>query len=237
MELRLLTRDPAALIYVLAFPVLTATLLGQVFGPGGPEFEGIAPPTYYAYAYVGVVAAAMALVTLPGHLATYRVTGVLLRFRASRFGAGGLGAAVVVVSAATIVVASTALLATTATLFGLPPIRSIFGLVANFAAGTAAIVGLGVLLGQITGSPRSAQGLGLALFFPSFLLGGAGPPMASMGAPLQRVSEFLPLSHMIRGMQEAALELPADGWNHALVSCGFATVFWSIVVATERRAT
>lgn len=235
METRLLLRDPAALVYVFAFPLLTASLLGQVYGPGGPEFEGIAPSTYYAYAYVGVVAAAMALVTLPGHLSTYKATGVALRFRNSRFGPHGLQAATVTVSFMTITLAAAALLATSALVFGLPAVVSGVSLLANFIAGSAAMIGLGVLISQLSGSARSAQGLGLAVFFPSFLLGGGGPPPVSMGSALQSFSEFLPLTHMIRGMQESALPLAGNGWEHVAASLGFAGFFWVAALLLGQR--
>jgi len=236
METRLLIRDPAALVYVFAFPLLTGSLLGQVYGPGGPEFEGVAPSAFYAYAYVGVVAAAMALVTLPGHLATYQATGVALRFRNSRFGPTGLRTATVVVSFLTITVAAAALLLTSALAFGTPAVVSGVSLLANFIAGSISMIGLGVLLSQVTGSPRSAQGLGLAVFFPSFLLGGGGPPPASMGETLQSIIDFLPLTHMIRGMQEAALPLPGSGWEHVAASLAFAALFWGVAVLASQRS-
>jgi hypothetical protein len=43
------------------------------------------------------------------------------------------------------------------------------------------LISLGITLGMALPRARSAQGFGLLLFFPFFLLGGAGPPPDAMG--------------------------------------------------------
>jgi ABC-2 type transport system permease protein len=43
-------------------------------------------------------------------------------------------------------------------------------------------------LGMALPSARSAQGLGMLLVFPFFLLGGAGPPPDAMGDPMSSIA-------------------------------------------------
>jgi hypothetical protein len=58
------------------------------------------------------------------------------------------------------------------------------------------------------GSPqrRSGQGVGFLLFFPFFLLGGAGPPLDAMGEPMSSIAELVPLTHVVRSVQEPRLD-------------------------------
>ena len=84
-ELRLLLREPLVLAFVFAFPVITVLVLGGVFDDDDPAFEGALPSDYYIAAYFGVVIAAVGLIMLPVHIASYREAGVLRRFDAAGF--------------------------------------------------------------------------------------------------------------------------------------------------------
>ena len=52
--------------------------------------------------------------------------------------------------------------------------------------------GIGVLLGSFLPSARSAQAIGLLLFFPSFLLGSGGPPPQSWARSLRYIAGVAP---------------------------------------------
>ena len=69
----------------------------------------------------------------------------------------------------------------------------------------------------------------MLLFFPSFLLGGGGPPPDAMGDGMQRISDLIPLTHAIRSIQEPWLDVgtPTD---HLVILTGwlvFATGVWA----------
>lgn len=64
------------LSFVFAFPVVTMLVLGGVFDDNDPAFEGALPSDYYVAAHFGVVIAAVGLIMLPVHIASYRETGV-----------------------------------------------------------------------------------------------------------------------------------------------------------------
>lgn len=54
----------------------------------------------------------------------------------------------------------------------------------------------------MTRNARAAQAVGMILFFPMWLLSGAGPPPEVMGDGLGQVSDVLPLTHVVRALQE-----------------------------------
>ncbi len=53
---------------------------------------------------------------------------------------------------------------------------SVAGTVVGFGVGALSFVALGLLLGSLAPTARAAQGIGLVVFFPMWLLSGAGPP-------------------------------------------------------------
>ena len=208
-ELKLVLREPIVLTFVFAFPALTVVVLGGVFdgdGDGG-DFGGADPRHWYLAAYIGVVIAAIGLIMLPVHLAGYRERGVLRRFQVSRFPRWALPTAHVLVGFAMCAVGIVVIVAVVTLTGGVPAphdwARTIFGIVLS----TLAFVSVGVALGLLLPSARSAQGLGMLLFFPFLLLSGAGPPPNAMGDGMRTVSDAIPLTHVIRSIQEPWLDL------------------------------
>ncbi|MGD9694274.1 MAG: ABC transporter permease [Thermoleophilia bacterium] len=227
-ELRLFLREPIVLTFVFAFPVLTVLVLGGVFDEDDPAFEGVLPSDYYIAAYFGVVIAAIGLVMLPVHLASYRERGVLRRFEVSRFPRWALPAAWVAVAMAITAVAIGVLLLAGLLTYGLPAVHDPAGVVAGTALGALAFISIGIALGLAMPSARSAQGLGMLLFFPLFLLGGGGPPPEAMGEPMGSISDALPLTHVVRAIQEPWLDLGGAGVHLAVLAgvTAVATAVW-----------
>jgi len=235
-EMKLFLREPMVLTFVFAFPVLTVLILGGVFDEDDPAFEGALPSDYYVAAYIGVVIAAIGLVMLPVHLASYRERGVIRRFDVSHFPRWALPAAWIGVAMVITVVAVAVLLVTGYLVYGLPEPHNLAGVVAGTLLGAFAFISLGIALGMALPSARSAQGLGILLFFPFFLLGGAGPPPEAMGEPMSTISELVPLTHAVRSVQEPWLDLGSPTVHMAVLAAiaVLATAGW---VKLSRAAT
>jgi ABC-2 type transport system permease protein len=205
-ELKLFVREPMVLTFVFAFPVLTVLILGGVFDDDDPNFEGVLPSDYYIAAYIGVVIAAIGLVMLPVHLASYRERGVLRRFEVSRYPR-----------------------------WALPAPDDPAGVVVGTLLGAIAFISIGIALGLAMPSARSAQGLGMLLFFPFFLLGGAGPPPDAMGDPLSSIANVVPLTHVVRSIQEPWLDL-GTATGHLAILAGLATLATAGWITLSTRA-
>ncbi len=227
-ELWLVVREPVVLTFVFAFPVLTVLVLGNVFDSGDTAFEGIDPAQWYIAAYVGAVLAAIGLIMMPVHLAGYRHQGVVRRFRVSLFPKWALPFAQMVAGLIMAAVGIVALLVVAGLVYGIHAVEDTSATVLALALATTTFVSIGVAFGSVLGNARSAQGMGLLLFFPSFLLGGAGPPPEVMSDGMQRVSDLLPLTHAIRAIQEPWLDIGSPG-DHLAVLTGWlvlATGVW-----------
>lgn len=194
VELRLLLRDPLTLTFVLAFPIVSMLIIGGSFGRTPDEVFPVNPAHWYVASYFSIVIGATGLIMLPVHIASYRERGVLRRFAAAGFPRWSFALAQLVVGLCSIAVAGALLLAVAAPVYGVPAVHDLSRAAAGVVAGSVAFVSLGVLLGTVLPSARSAQAVGLLLFFPSFLLGGGGPPPAVMSPALRELSERLPLA-------------------------------------------
>jgi ABC-2 type transport system permease protein len=212
-ELRLLLREPLVLAFVIAFPVITVLVLGGVFDDDDEAFEGALPSDYYIAAYFGVVIAAVGLIMLPVHIASYRETGVLRRFDAAGFPRWSFPASQLIMGAVFIAIGAVFLLATAAVAYGLPGIEDTGRTMVGIVAGSLAFISIGVLLGTLLPNARSAQGAGMLLFLPMFLLAGGGPPPGVMSPVMNDVATGLPLTHVVRAIQEPWLGI-GTGTDH-----------------------
>lgn len=212
-ELRLMTRDPLVLTFVFAFPIVTMLIIGGAFGTApNPGFDHTDPAHWYVASYLTVVLAAVGLVMLPVHLAAYRERGVLRRFAAAGFPRWSFAIAQLAVGLLTTAVACVLLLAVAAPVYGIPAMHDWWRVALALPLGAVAFVSLGVLLGSLLPSARSAQAVGLLLFFPSFLLGAGGPPPHVMGSIVRQVASPLPLTLLTNAVREPWLGLgPATG--------------------------
>jgi ABC-2 type transport system permease protein len=218
-ELTLMKRDPLTLTFVFAFPVLTMLIIGGSFGTK-PDvaFAGANPSHWYVASYVSVVIAAMGLVMLPVHLASYRERGVLRRFALAGFPRWSFPLAQLVIGFVAVIASSALLLAIAAPVYGVPAPHEWDRLVAATLLGTLAFTAIGVLLGTVLPSARSAQAVGLLLFFPSFLLGAGGPPPHVMGSALRGFAGYLPLTWLTDAMRGPWLGLGGATGSLVLVA-------------------
>lgn len=229
-ELRLFFREPQALAFVFGFPIITVLVLSGVFGTetGDTGFELVNPSHFYVAAYFGVVLAAIGLIMLPVHVASYREQGILRRFDTAGFPRWAFPAVLFLCGIVFALLGFAALLVTARLSNGIPDMESPVATLVGLAAGTLAFLSLGVAVGTLMPNARAAQGTGLMLFFPMFLLAGAGPPPEVMSDTMRTISDVLPLTHVIRAIQEPWLDL-GDGSGHLAIVTGIfvvSTVIW-----------
>jgi ABC-2 type transport system permease protein len=210
-EFRLFRREPFSVVFVLAFPLMMMVLLAAVFGDKQADatkiqngmliWRGVTPSNYYTGASVAVIVAALGLLTLPTTLAGYRERGILRRFHASSISASTLVAAQLTLAFVTFV-AGTAVMAIIArlTYHAMLP-QDLLGVLVALLAGTATFGAIGLLLATAIRTSRSAQGIGLLLFFALWLISGTAPPRAVLPTGLGDVGSALPLAHLVTAVQ------------------------------------
>src|SRR6202453_922493 len=232
-ELRLMTRDPLVLTFVFAFPVVTMLIIGGAFGTApNPGFDHTNPAHWYVASYLTVGIAATGLVMRPVHRASYRERGVLRRFAVAGFPRWSFAIAELVVGLIVTAVSCVLLLVVALPVYGLPPMHSLWRGGVALGVGAVGFVALGVLRGSVLRSARSAQAVGLLLFFPSFLLGAGGPPPHVMGAAVRTIAGPLPLTLLTNAVRSPWLGIGSGGAS--LLALAGLTVLVTVVAA--RRA-
>ena len=211
MELKLFVREPFAVIFAFAFPVVVLAVITGSFGSQpDPDFGGARPPDYYLASYIAVVIAAVGLLAVPVHVATYRERGILRRFRASAFSPWTVFAAQGIVGLIMATLGAAVLVGLGAVLYDAALPVSPGAALVGFLVGTVSFLALGFLLAGVTRRARAAQAVGMLLFFPMWLLSGAGPPPGVMSDGMRAASDGLPLTQVVRALQD-----PWLGWGSA----------------------
>lgn len=122
IEIKLLAREPLTLVVSLLFPVVLMLLLLASFGSEPDEvFTGLGGTDFYVPSYLGAAIAVMGFAGIPTRLASYRLEGVLRRFRAAGVPASSLLASQVVMTAVLSVAGAAVMLALAYTGFDVAP--------------------------------------------------------------------------------------------------------------------
>jgi len=219
-EFRLFRREPFSIVFVLAFPLMMMMLLSAVFGNDEADaqdvengmlvWRGVTPSNYYTAASVAVIIAALGLMTLPINLAGYRERGILRRLRASSVSTWALVGAQLTLALLTFVAGALLMSVVAWLAYDAMVPKDLVGVVVALLMGTAAFGAIGLLLATIIRSSRSAQGIGLMLFFGLWLISGTAPPRAVLPAGLRDFGGVLPLAHLVTAVQDPWFGL---GWN------------------------
>ena len=237
LELKLFLREPLAVLFTLAFPLVFMFVIAGVFNaPQGPNspFLGVGGAEYYVVSNIGIVIGAMGLIALPVHMAAYLERGIMRRFRASSVPVAAVVLAQAIVSVI-VAIAATALLlvaARPAYTYHFP--SSLPGVVLGFVVGLISFLAIGTLIAGVSRSTRSAQGISFIAFFPLWLLSGAGPPLAVLPDAMRHLADFLPLDYAVRVLQDPWFGRGISGKDLAILA-GIAMVATAGSVVLFRR--
>lgn len=219
LELKLFMREPLTVLFALVLPLMVLFVMGGVFGNEADVgvYRGVGAMNYYVPAYIALVAASVGLISLPTHLAGNRERGVLKRYRASSMPSWAVVGAQVAVTFIISTVSGITLVVAAVSAYDVTAPDSPLLVIAGFTLVALAFSSLGVLLGALLPSPRSAQALGVMLWFLMLMVGGAGPPPEVLTGAMEIVGDLTPLRHAIRAMQDGWLALDA-GYSWLVVA-------------------
>jgi ABC-2 type transport system permease protein len=215
VEMKLFLREPMTVLFAMALPLTVLFVLGGVFGNQAEAdiYRGVGAMDYYIPAYVAFVAASVGLISLPTHIASNRERGVLKRYHASGVSAWSLVGSQVAVMFVIATVSAIVLVAAAAPVYEVSAPDSILMVVLGFVLVALAFASIGVLLGAVLPSSRTAQALGVLLWFVLLMVGGGGPPPEVLTGAMSVIGDLTPLRHAIHVMQDGWLSLdPSTSW-------------------------
>jgi ABC-2 type transport system permease protein len=216
IELKLQLREPLAAFFTLVFPLMLLVVFGSIFGNEPESFlGGFGQVDLSMPGYMGMIIGTIGMLGLPVTLANYREQGILRRFQATPLRPATVLWAQVAVNVLMTALGTALLLVAGRLLFDLRPPVVTLAMVPAIALSAFSFFAVGFMMAGVMPTPRSAQAVGMALFYPMLFLSGAAMPRQIMPETVQRVAEFLPLTHVVKLLEELWF---AGDWN--LVSLG-----------------
>lgn len=193
VEIRLFLREPTAMFFSLAFPLVLLLFVGSI-GARDEVAEGIRFIDTYMATMVGVTAANVGIMGMSIHVAENRSKGALKRYRLSPLHPSAFFGAQMLTALATLMVSLVGLIAVTFTMYGPAaqtnwPAFLFVSLISLYVA-----VSWGLLLGGLPVPLRSVQVISAAVFFLMFFSSGAALPRDAFPAWLKAASDWNPLA-------------------------------------------
>jgi ABC-2 type transport system permease protein len=150
------------------------------------------------------------MLNLPITLATYRENGILRRYRATPLPSRIVLWSQVIVNVVMTGLSVLILFVAGRLLYDLRLPSALLPMVPAILLGGLSFLAVGFVLAGLMPTPRTAQAVGMALFFPMLFLSGAAMPRQIMPETVRQVAEFLPLTHVVKLLEDLWFE---GAWN------------------------
>ncbi len=230
-EFKLQLREPIGVFFTLAFPLMLLFIFGSIYGNEPNDFlGGYGSIDLSVPGYIGMIIGTIGMISLPITLANYREKGVLRRFRATPLASSTVLWSQVLVSLAMTGLGMLLLVSAGFLVYDLRIPEATLAIIPAALLGGLSFLALGFVLAGLLPTPRSAQAVSMALFYPMLFLSGAAGPREMMPESVQRVSDFLPLTHVVKLLEGLWLE---GTWN--LTSLAFVSVMLLVCLVVSRR--
>lgn len=208
--LKSLSRNPRALVFTVAFPIVLLLLFGSIFGKGSggtTRLDGGGRVDADAYLTAGMIAYAIMMAcysSLAITLTTERESGQLKRFRGTPVPAWTFIVARIVRSIVLVTVMAAALLVLARIAFDVHTSAAGFAELAVFTVlGTAAMCALGVAITTVTTTTDSASTIAPFSTVILSFISGVFIPIDQLPDSLVQIGRVFPLAHLAAGLQAA----------------------------------
>ena len=199
VNLRLFVREPAAAFFTLAFPIMLVLVFGTIYGNDPQEmFDGYGSVDVSMPAYTALILGFVGLLGVAINTSSYREAGVLRRFRATPLRPLVYIAADVTANLIMVLAGMAGMM-----IVGWGLYRVQFeGLAASVFLAVIlsglAMCSVGYLIAAVASNARTAQVIGMVVLYPMIFLSGATIPLEVMPDSVHSVSDFLPLTYVVR---------------------------------------
>jgi ABC-2 type transport system permease protein len=211
LELKLQLREPVGLFFTLAFPVMLMVLFGAIFGNEAEEFlGGYGQVDLSVPGYIGMIIGTIGMLSIPVALSTYREQGILRRLRATPLQSSSVlwsqVATQVVMTAAGVLL----LFIVGRTFYDLRIPDGSITIIPAILLSAFSFFAIGFVLAGVMPAARTAQVVGMAMFYPMLFLSGAAMPRSIMPESVRQIAELLPLTHAVVLIEDLWLK---GTWN------------------------
>lgn len=213
-EFKLFMREPFAVFFTLAFPLMLLFIFGAIFGNDPlDDFGGRGSVDISVPGYMGLIIGTATFMTIPIVISEYRTQGIFRRLRATPLnplaiiGSHTLIYLLVTVIGLALLFIGGKLVYNLVTPINIPALILVIGLC--FFSLTA----MGYLIGSYFKTSRSAQVIGNVVYFPQVFLSGAGFPREMFSDTLRTWTEWLPMTQVINVIKDVWWGEPLNWWS------------------------
>lgn len=213
-EARLFVREPGAMFWILAFPVVLLTILGLIppFREADASLGGRRVIDLYVPSVVLLSMIVAGIQTMPAVLSSYRERGILRRLSVTPARPVTLLLAQIVVHAVAVAGSVVLALLVGRGVFGVAFPEQPWGYALAVLLTLAAALSMGAAIAAVSGTTRIAQTIGTIVFFPMMFCAGVWLPVQTMPDLLQRIVEVTPFGAASQILDQAARgEWPSVG--------------------------
>ncbi|MCL6481533.1 MAG: ABC transporter permease [Firmicutes bacterium] len=195
MRMRLALRNRAFLFFSLLMPIAFLFLYASLFAKGEPRVVGYLFPSVLALTVMG------SFWGLSIQLVLFREHGILRRFRLTPAGPGALLASSLlsnyILTLPTVVLEFVLV----RTVYGVTMFGNLWGVGLFLTLGIVTFAAFGLIVASLTSTIQETQVLNNAIWFLFLFFSGATLPLVFFPEWLQRLSMFLPATHLVVGLQ------------------------------------
>ncbi|WP_336248869.1 ABC transporter permease [Stomatohabitans albus] len=192
-EVRLFLREPTALFFSLAFPLILLLFVGSI-GASEEVATGVRFVDTYMASMIAVTAANVGIMGLSIHVAENRSRGALKRYHLSPMHPAVFFAAQLATALVTVAISLLGLIAVTIVLYGLSNTANWLLLFFYTLLALWTTVSWGLFLGGLRLPLRSVQVISAAVFFLMFFSSGAALPRQAFPEWLQGITAWNPIA-------------------------------------------
>ncbi len=197
-EIKLYLREPMGAFFTLLFPLMMLFLFGSIYGnEPSPLFNGYGSVDVSIPAYTAMIIGTTGLMGMNITMATYREKGILRRLRITPLRPHVILAGQVVVLFLMTVAGMLLLILAGNLVYNLRFDGRALDVILAFILGSLSFFSLGFVLASVMPTARTAQVVGMVIFYPMLFLSGAGIPLEILPAGVRNFSKFLPLTHVV----------------------------------------
>lgn len=230
-ETMLFFREPAAVFFTLAFPIMLLLIFGSIFGNDpSAELDGWGQMDASVQGYMAMIIGTVALIGIPVTIASYREFGVLKRLKATPLQPFTVILAHVLVNALFTGIGIALLIATGIIVYDLRLPEAPFGVAIAAALGYLSFSTFGFVLAGLFRTARTAQAVGSALYFPQLFLSGAVLPRELFSDTLRAWTAPLPMTQVVELVSGL---WRGTGWNLTALTVTTAIGLVSAVAAAR----
>jgi ABC-2 type transport system permease protein len=214
MSFKLYLREPIATFFTLAFPPLLVLLFGAMYGnEPSPLYGGYGTMDITMPAYTALILGTIGLLGVPITTSGYREQGVLRRFRATPMRPLTYIVADLLTNLTMTLLGMAILIGVGGALYRVRFEGQVLSVFVAVVFSGLTMFAIGYLIASLASGARTAQVIGMVIFYPMMFLSGASVPLEVMPEGVRRISDFLPLTHVVTLLRGLWF---GEGWGEHL---------------------